>query len=1205
MGAKRKERADQRRREEARQVRQWSVEAFHDRMAEAGVTRAYVASENGEFLLSHPGLLGPIQSFFELSQDFARHEGVFIGREDGFRTLFFAFVHDTRRGLSQGGLRFRRYGNLAEVLVDGLRLAQGMTRKNALAGLWWGGGKGILPVTLDLDGPAYLDRASPRRAELFRAYGRFVASLGGIYYTAEDIGTNTNDLKAVLSENRFTTCIPPGAGGSGNPSAFTAKGVFKGMQAGWAFLTGSDDLAGVRVAVQGAGHVGEPLIRELDDAGAKVWFTDVDEKRVAELVRARPGLVAVPPDRILEQDVDVVAPCAIGAVVNSETIPKLRCRLVCGAANNILKEPADAERLRARGILFVPDYVANRMGITNCADEWRGYLEEDVWVAAERVYPDTLRVLKHARNLSTTTTRAADELADSAATELHPLLGHRGRRLIDHLVRTGWGGDRPERSRGAVEPAFRPALDEPPIRNRWEREGLFQGPGPAIAAAPISTATRPNLASFLSPLLADVAARAIEWTTGVRPRRVLGSDHGGRALQLAIEESLPYERERYARPAFVEMCRDRHHRNEAAIREQLRGLGVGFDAQRWLDPMSRKGKEVVRRLYHHLLDAGRVVRETRLIHHCIRCRTALVASDVVRSSATERRSYAIRFRTATGDSIETTTFDPEFLLGAVALAVRAHGPYAGSAGLTVAHPLRGYPLPVRAVEDLGTDAAFLVPAHNLRDERLARELGIDERPVILDGQGQVVAAGFAGLDRDQVRDIVLARLGEAATLRQGEWRVERSRCRRCEALTIVCPSRELFVHLDDAVGHLANAIRAGSVVFNDRRWAERVLDHLGRLEPWCISRQQWWGHWIPDSPDEVFSSWFSMAATALDGAGWPAHPSPAPIAEVFVDPHFLLRWIVPAQLVGVLVTGRPAFRRVHVHGALDIVERSLEDRSNEPDPAVRPNDPDEERFQYRTIRRPMRRNLGNVVEPGALVLRFGADALRLGYLLSIADGFSESATASETRLREARHVLHRLVSKATGLFAMGAGGPPRLGDAWFLARWTGIAARIRSDYEERRFAAAASAFVEAVGELAQYSKVAAARRRAGEAPGATRATVARALAECGPAFSPLCPYAIETLADWSRRQTTAAESPAEAVRWLPDLVEELRRRAAEPAQIGVADRVLLERLQADRTELERLAGRTGLSPTERPTEGSPTVVGPCVIVRPGASIPME
>ncbi|PKL77096.1 MAG: hypothetical protein CVV27_06875, partial [Candidatus Melainabacteria bacterium HGW-Melainabacteria-1] len=469
--------SNQGRRDAARGIRQLSLPDFGQILADAGIYRAYILYENGQFQLSHPKILAPLQAFLELSQDFAEHEGIFLGREDGLDSVFWAFVHDTRRGLAQGGLRFAPYASLADVLVDGMRLSQGMTRKNALAGLNWGGGKGIMTLPGSYSHPSQFG-AGPERQAYFEAYGRFVASLGGIYYTAEDVGTSTADMAAILSQNRFTTCIPANYGGSGNPSPYTARGVLRAMQAAWQALSGSDSLLGVKVSVQGTGNVGGPLIRYLDDVGAEVYVADVNLASLDALLAERPRLHAVTdPGAIFDVDADIFAPCAIGAQVNVDTIPRLKVRLVCGAANNILREPeADAERLRARGIGFVPDFVANRMGIVNCADEWQGYLADDVRLAAERVFPDTLRVFKYARSRYSTTTQAANDLADMAASELHPLLGHRGRRIIDDLLASHWSEYHPHLpqvvKKIAGDPAFGPALDEPPQRVRWEREGL-------------------------------------------------------------------------------------------------------------------------------------------------------------------------------------------------------------------------------------------------------------------------------------------------------------------------------------------------------------------------------------------------------------------------------------------------------------------------------------------------------------------------------------------------------------------------------------------------------------------------------------------------------------------------------------------------------------------------------------------------------------
>ncbi|MES1245537.1 MAG: class I tRNA ligase family protein [Acidobacteriota bacterium] len=996
-------RLDEQRRELARSVRSWSIDQFHDQLREAGVTRAFLVHENGEFQLSHPKILRPVQAFFELSHDFARHEGVFIGREDGVPTLFFAFVHDTRRGLSQGGLRFWHYDNVTELMTDGLRLSQGMTRKNALAGLWWGGGKGIVALPSAYRLPGEIPERSPERLAIFEAYGRFIASLGGIYYTAEDVGTKTSDMDAILSRNRFVTCISPHLGGSGNPSPATARGVFRALQAAWLFLEKTERLDGVRVAVQGAGNVGVPLIDQLDEAGAEIWVSDVSEESLERLRQRRPRVHTLPvaeADRIFDLDVDVFAPCARGAVVNERTIPRLKARLVCGAANNILETPEDADRLRERGIAFVPDYVCNRMGITNCADEWQGHLEEDVRLAAERVFPDTLRVLRHAQNLHVSSLRAADELGDIAASELHPLLGHRGRRIVDHLIASGWHtGEARHRS---VEPAFEPPFHEPEIRVSWEKDGLFQGTGPAVAAMPVSTASRPNLASFLSPLLMDVRARVLESLvapTEPRPRRVAGSDHGGLALQLAVERSLPYERQEVGRPVFVQLCRDQHDRHDAALREQLHQLGAGYDPDGWLDPMDEAVSRTVDHLFNALVDEGLVVEENRLAYRCPRCESVLVASD-------------------------------------------------------------------------------------LRRARIEGGMG---------------------------------------------WR-----CGRCESVVEPDSSPQLFVRLEEMESHLRRAIEKGAVTFSDERWRSGVLADLERLDPWCISRQYWWGNEVPRRfagrpEDEVLSSWFSLAAWTLRALGWPETDRPEPIEDVFVDPAWLRRWVVPSQLLALHLTGRPAFRRVHVHGAVQIRDRNLLRREDNPEMAP-VEARDEEIYLFRTALRPMRRDLGNVVEPATLIRRFGADALRLGFLLALDRGPVETVTLGEGELRRARRAVHLLVSKVTGLYGMVRGplrtGEPREEDRTIVTRCAGAARNARISLEEHRYTDAAEQLVGAVEMFAEYANAAAERRHEGADLGAVRAATFHALQKMRPAFGPLCPYLFERLVRWTSERCPGEERTA-------------------------------------------------------------------------------
>ncbi len=1210
---------DSHRRELARKVRAASVEDFHDRLAEAGVTRAFVVSENGEITLSHPGLLAPVKAFFELSQDFDDHEGVFIGREDGIPTLFFAFVHDTRRGLAQGGLRFKPYDSMADVLVDGLRLARGMTRKNALAGLWWGGGKGIVAASEAVRTPEYLREGTEPRLELFRAYGRFIASLGGVYYTAEDVGTKTSDMNAILGQNRFTTCVGDALGGSGNPSTATARGVFVAMQAAWRFVTGSDDLAGAGVAVQGVGNVGGPLVGLLDDAGARVWVTDVDAGALAALSAERPRIEVVEPDAIFDLPADVFAPCAIGAQVNERTIPRLKVRLVCGAANNILGEDADAERLRRRGIAYVPDYLCNRMGITNCADEWQGYLQHDVELAAERVYPDTLRVLKHARGQMITTAAAADQLADVAACELHPMLGHRGRRLIDHLMASGWhraGRDQRRRrsDRPAPVPAFEPGADEPVLRAGWERRGRFRGDGPTLAAAPVSAAGRPELSSFLSALLMDVRARALELDGGRPPRRVVGSDPGGLALQMAVERSLPFEREEIGRPRFVERCADLHREHDAAIRDQLHQLGVGFDPDAWLDPMSRDGERASRRLFFALKDAGLVTRERRLAYFDPTSQTVLVSPDVMRTTVELNERFVVCFEVRgdgpTSRSIEAQTFYPELLPGAVAVAVRQGGRFGALAGRSVADPLRDRDLPVFAFDRLATEAKFLAPAHDRDDEALARSRGIEERPVAIDRRGRFLIPGEPPRVREEARRRVIERLGERLERIEGRFEVDAFRARRSGTLVSLGTSEQVFVHLESAAAQLRRAIEVGAVSFSDERWRRRALELLEDPEPWCVSRQTWWGHPLPGgSRSDVLSVWFSLVASTLRAAGWLAGAGlpvaePEPIDELYVDQEILLRWALPSQMVSLALTGRPAFRHLRVHGVLDVVERVLAERDG-----IDHGRGDEERFEARWVRRPMRLGLGNAVEPAALIRRFGADALRLGYLLSLHSGSLDLATVSESNLRRARSTVRRLNAKVTGLFSMTAGLPsggrtaglddagdasPSLADDWIVARAAVAAQAARDAYRRHRLGAAGQLLAEAADDLARYAAVAADRRRRDRGLGTVRATVTAVVERLAAGFSPVCPYLFEKLAAWTRaRAPERADAPA----WVAELVDELRKPAADSVEVASADATVRARLVRDREELGELVGREVTVGNKSSANG--VQVGPCVVVRPG------
>lgn len=390
--------------------------------------------------------LSPIARWLETeSPDFDRHEGLFVQVAPQTGVLQSAVVHRTCRGQGAGGVRYWHYDDLEGFLRDGLRLSKGMTHKNALAGLWWGGGKGVMA--------RQTGDAGASRLKMYEEYGEFVTSLKGCYVTAEDVGTSVEDMAAIFTRTRFTTCIPPGLGGSGNPSVPTARGVIRGMEAALSHL-GMGSLAGKTVALQGLGHVGEPLLGFLVEKGvSRIIGTDTDSRCVEEVREKHSGrgtvleLSTVPRGDlgVLAERADIVSPCAVGAILNPESIPAISARIVCGAANNQLAEPArDGAALWERGIVYVPDFLVNRMGIVTCADESFGYddgesIERhlgDEWPSG--IYRVTLEVLARARETGSSPDRVALEMAEKLSFEPHPIWGHRPVRIIREVVRSGW-----------------------------------------------------------------------------------------------------------------------------------------------------------------------------------------------------------------------------------------------------------------------------------------------------------------------------------------------------------------------------------------------------------------------------------------------------------------------------------------------------------------------------------------------------------------------------------------------------------------------------------------------------------------------------------------------------------------------------------------------------------------------------------------------
>lgn len=326
------------------------------------------------------------------------HEQIVLCHDPSAEYRGILAIHSTTLGPALGGTRFWKYANDDEAIIDALRLARGMTYKNAVAGLNLGGGKAVIIG----------DNKTPRREMIFRAHGRFVESLGGRYITAEDVGTSTADMDFVHMETDYVTGL---AGRSGDPSPVTAHGVFRAMQASAMHRWGSCDLAGRVVSLQGCGHVGYYLAKELHEVGAKLIATDIDSERVRRVV-AEFGAAAVKPDEIYGVRADIFAPCALGAVINDRTIPQLKVEIVAGAANNQLHEERHGDELERKGVLYAPDYVANAGGVINVYGELAAWNPQRAFRKAGEIYDTVLKIFEIAKADGIPTYNAADRLAE-------------------------------------------------------------------------------------------------------------------------------------------------------------------------------------------------------------------------------------------------------------------------------------------------------------------------------------------------------------------------------------------------------------------------------------------------------------------------------------------------------------------------------------------------------------------------------------------------------------------------------------------------------------------------------------------------------------------------------------------------------------------------------------------------------------------------
>ncbi len=351
---------------------------------------------------------------FETLATTGHEEVVFChNREAGLKAII--AIHNSVLGPALGGLRMWPYKSEQEAVNDVLRLSRGMTYKNAVAGLNLGGGKAVIIG----------DPARDKSEALFRAFGRFVESLNGRYITAEDVGIDVNDMEWVFRETSFVTGVHQVHGGSGDPSPFTAYGTLQGLMAALNARFGDEDVGKYSYAVQGAGHVGMEFIKLLREQGAKVFVTDINKDLVDRAVDEH-GCTAVGLDEIYDVDADVYSPCALGGTVNEQTLPRLKCKVICGAANNQLANDAIGDEVTRRGIFYAPDYAVNAGGVMNISLEIDGYNRERAMRMMRTIYHNVSRIFEIARRDGIPTYKAADRMAEERISAI-------GRLRLPHL----------------------------------------------------------------------------------------------------------------------------------------------------------------------------------------------------------------------------------------------------------------------------------------------------------------------------------------------------------------------------------------------------------------------------------------------------------------------------------------------------------------------------------------------------------------------------------------------------------------------------------------------------------------------------------------------------------------------------------------------------------------------------------------------------
>lgn len=333
---------------------------------------------------------------------FRGHEQLayFDDKETGLKV--FIAVHDTTLGPGAGGCRMWPYESEMDALNDALRLSRGMSYKNAMAGLPLGGAKAVIIANSKTD----------KSEKLFKAFGKCVEKMGGKYITAEDVGMTTEDMMTIASETKFVAGLPHGDHASGDPSPFTARGVYNGIRAAVKYKIGKDSLEGLTVAVQGVGHVGLYLCEHLHKDGAKIIVSDIVQEHLDEAVE-KYGATVVAPDEILSVKCDVLSPCALGAVLNDDTIPNLKTTIIAGGSNNQLASDGHGVRLMDRGVLYAPDYVINAGGIINVSGETSGnYDLQNINQKVDNIYDTLIHIFERADAEKRPTNVVADEMAE-------------------------------------------------------------------------------------------------------------------------------------------------------------------------------------------------------------------------------------------------------------------------------------------------------------------------------------------------------------------------------------------------------------------------------------------------------------------------------------------------------------------------------------------------------------------------------------------------------------------------------------------------------------------------------------------------------------------------------------------------------------------------------------------------------------------------